>query len=189
MRCFIAIPLPEDLRKQLADIQRQLKQFDGDVTWSKPEGIHLTLKFLGEMSKEQIESIKKVMSRVASNHPRFSLESGGTGCFPTIQHPRILWVGLNQGKESVVKLAAELEKELVLLDIPSEARAFNPHLTLGRVKSTNNLGPMMEYFQKRIKPDSHRINASEIHLYESILKPSGAEYRILYTATLSPETH
>jgi 2'-5' RNA ligase len=184
IRCFIAIELPEALTRQLAGIQSQLRKFNADVSWTKPEGIHLTLKFLGDVPDSQIPDIQSAMKEIAAKHSAFELSSGGVGVFPNPHKAKVLWIGVQQGKDLAGKLGIDLERKMELLGFPKEDRAFNPHLTLGRVKSMSNLDALMDYYLSHVKPDAVTFRVHQILLIQSVLKSNGAEYTPLFHADL-----
>ncbi len=184
MRCFIAITLPEDIHNRLSQIQKELKLFKGDINWTRPEGIHLTLKFLGEVDEKIFPTVKDVMEQACLTEKKFKLTTGNPGVFPNPRRPRVLWVGLKEGVETAGRLAKFLEEKLAPLGYPPEDREFNPHLTLGRVRSPQNLEPLMDYFIQKIKIDSMVIPAEYLTLYQSVLKPSGAEYQVVHKSPL-----
>ena len=184
MRCFIAISLPEEIRRQLGEIQSKLKKFNADIGWTRPEGIHLTLKFLGEIGEEKIESIKSALQKITSQHKPFEIEIGGTGVFPDTRRPRVLWVGMTKGLEETTSLAEQVESKMEELGFPKEERKFNPHLTLGRVKSPKNISQFTDTFLNTMKPNLGKIHVDHISLYQSVLKPTGAEYSVLFQSSL-----
>ncbi len=139
MRCFIAISLLDFIQKKLGEIQSSLKKYNADIGWTRPEGIHLTLKFLGEISEDKIAPLKTIMEQVSFIQKPFEIEIGGTGIFPDARRPRVFWVGITQGVEQVTELATQLNTQISELGFPKEERKFNPHLTLGRVRSPKNL--------------------------------------------------
>ena len=176
MRCFIAISLPDSIHNKLSEIQTRLKKYNADIGWTRPEGIHLTLKFLGEISEDKIPPLKVIMEQVSANQTPFELEIGSTGMFPDARRPRVFWVGISQGIEQITKLANQLDTQISELGFPKEERKFNPHLTLGRVRSPKNLPAVTNYFLEETHLRLGKITVEHISLYQSILKSSGAEY-------------
>jgi 2'-5' RNA ligase len=184
IRSFIALEISPEIQAQLGQIQNQLKKSDADVKWVNPQNIHLTLKFLGNVSPEMIEQIKKVITKLSQEHKHFELKITQLGAFPTIEHPRVLWVGIEQGFKPTIQLAKDLEERLIQLGFLREKRAFTPHLTLGRVRSNQN--------RKQLKQLLHSITfhpqtmpVQTIILFKSTLTPKGALYQPLYQTQLS----
>ncbi|MEE8471582.1 MAG: RNA 2',3'-cyclic phosphodiesterase [Dehalococcoidia bacterium] len=135
VRCFIAIELPPEAKRALARLQDSLKQGVGPgVRWADPEGVHLTLKFLGQVDARRLPEIAEAMARSARGFTPFSLELAGTGVFPNPSRPRVAWVGFRGDTERLVRLQKEIESSLVPLGFPREARGFTPHLTLARLR-------------------------------------------------------
>jgi len=135
-RLFIAIHLPDDLLQTLTASQRQLqrKLAASPLRWSRPEGIHLTLKFLGDTDPARIPEIIDALSRVAAKHAPFELPVGGLGMFPNARRPNVLWAGVADEAHRLRHLAADVDKALARLGWQREKRPFSGHLTLARVK-------------------------------------------------------
>ncbi len=179
MRTFIAIELDSFLKKKLEEFIQRLRPKGGDVRWVKPEGMHLTLKFLGETGEESAARVKRSLERVARHHSPFRLVLSGTGAFPAgRQAPRVLWVGFEENAHLRV-LQEEIEKEMEELGFAREERVFHPHLTLGRVKSPFRLGSLLDEFKKETNTVFGEMVASHLTYFQSFLKPSGAEYIVL----------
>lgn len=184
VRSFIALELTPEIQRHLAQVQNELKKSGADVKWAKPEGIHLTLKFLGNVSLELIDEIKKVIDRVACDHKSFELKIGQLGVFPKIEHPRVIWTGIEQGKEKTLELAQDLEEHLIKLGFLREKQSFHPHLTLGRVRSERNRNQLKRFLQSITSPQE-TMQAKTLALFKSTLTPQGAIYQHLYEAKLS----
>src|SRR3989338_7509650 len=124
MRAFIAIHLPDEVRASLAGLQRELAQSRADVTWVEPDHLHVTLKFLGEITDEQRQAIEAMLHRIAAQEQPFSLSVEGVGAFPSIESPRVIWVGLAEGKEAATRLAQRIEEEGKALSLRQGGRPF-----------------------------------------------------------------
>lgn len=184
VRAFIAVELEAKIQAQLEQIQDELKKSGADVKWVRPEGIHLTLKFLGSVSLELLEEIKKVLDRLVKTHKSFELDISQVGAFPTTGHPRVIWVGIGQGKDESIKLAQALEEGLIKLGFLREKRLFRPHLTLGRVRSGHNRNQLKSLLLS-VKFLRRTMQAKKLILFKSTLTPQGAIYQPLYEANLS----
>lgn len=176
MRTFIAIDLDPELKARIDDLVRVLKKTRADVRWISTSGMHLTLKFLGEIDQPQAVDVVRVLQAVASRHGRFPLSLQGTGAFPEGRKPRVLWVGIREAGE-LMALQLEIDKELEALGYSREVRPFHPHLTLGRVKGPGRLGSVLEELDRRRDIVFGEMTARTVTFFESVLKPEGAEYR------------
>ncbi|MBI4286650.1 MAG: RNA 2',3'-cyclic phosphodiesterase [Chloroflexi bacterium] len=135
VRSFIAVELPEEVRAKLATLQARLKlgeQFG--VKWVAPAGIHLTLKFLGNVEAERISEIAGAMTEAARGIPPFHLEIKGLGAFPSLKRVQVVWAGLEGDLDRLSQLQQNIELALALLGFAEEERPFTPHLTLARVR-------------------------------------------------------
>src|SRR5689334_4831235 len=138
MRTFIAIELPEQIKTELAKLQNELRRAQADVSWTKPENIHLTLRFLGEIQERQLEALKRVCAESAAEFAPFRLALKEAGVFPNFRQPRVLWAGLAGELEAAARLQRHLEEGVVSLGFAPGDKPFKPHLTVGRVKSGKN---------------------------------------------------
>jgi 2'-5' RNA ligase len=184
IRSFIALELRPEIQKELERIQGELKKAGADVKWVNPEGIHLTLKFLGNVSLDLIEEIKKIIEQLAKKHHCFELKISGISAFPKIEYPRVIWVGIEQGFDQSAQLARELEEGLVGLGFLPEKRPFKPHLTLGRVRSSRNRIQLKELLQSTTSlPKTMQVE--KLILFKSTLTSQGAIYQPLHEAKLT----
>ncbi len=186
MRLFIALDISEDVRREINSLIKRLKTHDTNIRWVRPENIHITIKFLGEVSTERVEGIKRAMSKVASGHQAFELIVRGTGVFPDFTRPRVLWVGIER-EALLEEIHREINEELAHLGFEPEDRAFRPHLTIGRVKSTRGLKPLLKDLRGYMDREFGKITVSEMVLVKSTLKPEGAEYETIFNAPMNKE--
>ncbi len=189
IRAFIAIELAQSILTQLSAVQSQFKAAlpAGCVRWVRPGGIHLTLKFLGDVPTAQLDAIKSAIAEAAGASPAFSLEAGGLGCFPNLRRPSVVWVGIQEPEGALVRLQRAVESAIAPLGYPSEKRPFSPHLTLGRVSRQARLDELRrlgEYVASADIGVLGQMSVNEIALIQSSLKPSGAEYTTLMRAPL-----
>ncbi len=175
MRAFIAIELPDSIRKALAQEQERFRAAAPDARWTRPEGIHLTLKFLGEISSDQEAQVKQALGRM-ERFEKFTIRAQGFGFFPSAKRPRVFWAGLD-APPNLARLAEQVESAMASIGFQREDRPFNPHLTLARFK-VPRAQPRLEALLK-VQGPSHfgTFDVSEIFLWESRLLPAGAEYR------------
>jgi 2'-5' RNA ligase len=135
IRSFIAIELPQELKLALSRLQEKLKSVSGvPVRWVDPGNIHLTLKFLGDISPEITGRITSALEDAARDMPPFDIEVSGLGVFPNTKRVQIIWVGLAGELAKLEQLQKRIDAGLIPLGFPSEARPFTPHLTLARVR-------------------------------------------------------
>lgn len=180
IRSFIAIELPERVRSELKKLQGSLKSPQLDfVRWVPTENIHITLKFLGNISSAQVDDIVDVMKELSPKFEPFELEVGGIGIFPNLRRPRVLWAGCGGDMDSLQALQGSLENRLTKLGFAKEPRGFTPHLTIARLRE--DISPE----QRRVFSDliggwstwlGCRFVVDAISLMKSQLLPSGAVY-------------
>ena len=141
IRAFIAIELPSQIKAALSQFQDNLRTSkNAAVKWVGPEGIHLTLKFLGNVDEAEIPVLTKALSEAVRGVAPFSLQLGDAGAFPGNQAPRVVWVGVEGEMEPLLTLHNNIDRVLAPLGFPPEKRAFSPHLTLGRVREEASPG-------------------------------------------------
>jgi 2'-5' RNA ligase len=146
--------------------------------------MHLTLKFLGEIDEAKAERVKTVLADVARRHAAFPLRLKGTGVFPGERSPRVMWVGF-AAEPALISLQSELDAALEAENFPREDRAFRPHLTLGRVKGPAKIREAMLELAQRREEEFGEMTVRKVALFESRLRPEGAEYSILLEAGLA----
>ncbi len=185
VRTFICVEITDkEILYTIENTITRLKKIQG-VKPAKPTQMHLTLKFLGEITETQIEQIKEILD--LWKEKRFDLSLEEVGCFPNLKQIRVIWMGIQEGKEILIQLAKKINEELKPIGIPAERRSYIPHLTLARVKYLKNqdkdalirLIKELEF----IKGGKQTIN--EIILMKSTLTPNGAIYEKLYSVLLS----
>jgi len=177
LRTFLAIEIPEEVRKGVALFQERLKsRIYGDIRWVRPEAIHLTLKFFGDIPPGDVTGIANVVERAVAGVEPLALAIGGTGVFPDLRRPRVLWVGILGDVARLLLLQAELEQGLERIGFPREERPFRPHLTLGRIRSPRGMADLGKVLEKGKGFDAGRFVAAELALFRSELTPHGAIY-------------
>lgn len=184
IRSFIAVELNEDIKNELKAVQDELKKIDLDVKWVEINNIHLTLKFLGNINPDELEKIKTGLKKISGIFKSFEISLSTLGIFPKVDFPRVIWVGLNKGKDELIKLSSYLEEELKKVGIASEERESIPHLTLGRVRSSKNKDKLKNYLSSSGFDFKNRQMIKEIILFQSRLSPKGASYTALGSFSL-----
>ena len=173
-RTFICLDLPDALRVDIEALQRRLAGLGDKVRWVDPRNLHLTLRFLGEISRPQVETVCLAVRCAASQMDAFPIHLSGTGCFPSPRRPRAFWIGVSDAS-NLIRLFETIERELVSAGFPREARPFSPHLTVGRVRvdrSTARLGEAMGAAEFDARP----FLVAEVTVMKSELRTSGAVY-------------
>ena len=181
IRSFVAIELEEDIKRALDELQQALrgKGVEDQVRWVKPDGMHLTLKFLGNVPADRINELTLSLTRGSHRARQFRIGFRGLGCFPSLSRPNVIWVGVEGETEELVALQEGIEEHLSLLGFPPEKRGYAPHLTLGRVRrdvaasQRRRLGSLIEGLA--VGPLGE-MSVREISLIRSDLSPSGARY-------------
>ena len=179
-RLFIAVDLAPPVLEQLGVLQRRWDERIGGrgvrVRWVDPKNIHLTLAFLGETQERIVTELESVLRECAPQLEPFDLRCRGVGAFPTEVRPRVLWAGVDETATAILaELHQALERRLEPLGFPPESRPFQPHLTLGRVKSRQT-APMREAIVDLSRFDAGTSRIEEVCLYESELSPQGPKY-------------
>lgn len=173
IRTFIAIEIPEDIKKKIATLIDGLKERLPDVSWVKPSTLHITLKFLGSVEKERIEPIERTLEKIGSETSPFELVIADVGGFPSLRAPRVLWIGVRHSPELSL-LYERVEKGLEGHGFEPEHRPFKPHLTLCRIKKEAQRAKLSRELE-RIKPAiCESFVADGIILFKSELNPRGA---------------
>ncbi len=189
IRAFIAIDLPAAIQVQLDTISGQLQQQvkTGTVRWVPARNIHLTLKFLGEVSSTNLEMLTNLLQVQAARQACFDISVGTLGAFPTIHRPRVIWVGV-QAPPNLLSLQRTIESETLRLGYTAEDRPFSAHLTLGRV-SHNAQPPEITHLGELLSAMKvgmlGTLRVDTVRLFRSDLQPGGAVYTPLYAAALS----
>ena len=184
VRCFVAIDIPEDVKAEIAGLQHSLKQLGARISWARSEGMHLTLKFLGDVESGLIPDVIDALDAAVSSSKAFTVSAEGVGCFPNSRRPRVMWVGLDGG-DSLMAVQEAVEAAMAPLGFDREKRKFNPHLTLGRVKSPQGIDDVVRRMEQ-LGFHRREFPALEIRLMQSDLKPTGAVYSVIHTISLLP---
>jgi 2'-5' RNA ligase len=184
IRAFLAIELPDALRPGLAQIQGELKRSRADVRWVPVGNIHLTLKFFGNVPDDEIEALAQAAREAAAQAPPLQLQPTSAGAFPSPNAPRVVWLGLGGDVVPLTRLYYGLEKAFAALGYPAEGRAFNPHLTLGRVKSPANRDRLAKLLATMPPLDWTPFEVKALTLFQSVLSPQGSKYTPLKVVPL-----
>lgn len=179
IRAFVALEVPEEGRIFLGSVATDLRRTRADVKWVRPEAIHITLKFLGEIAKDLISDIERDLTPVFAELSPFRLTIRGLGAFPNLARVRVIWAGIHEEKACLSSVAGRVETVLEPYGFAREKRPFSPHLTLGRARSGKGMGELVDAIRQKLDLTGPSFVARHAVLFQSILKPTGAEYRAL----------
>jgi 2'-5' RNA ligase len=176
LRAFLAIDLPASLRPPLARVQEELRKSSADVRWVPVGNIHLTLKFFGQIPDTEVELITQAAGKIAGGQAPFTLEITQAGAFPSVKSPRVVWLGIGGDLPVMEQFQRKLEGAFAELEHLPEDRAFAPHLTLGRVRSSKGRQELSRRLTELPPLAGDPFQVSEIILFRSTLSPQGATY-------------
>jgi 2'-5' RNA ligase len=191
IRAFIAIELSTEIQQALEQVSNQLKGQLGrvHVRWVPVKNIHLTLKFLGDVSQANLEVLEGILLGEAARCAPFEVSIGKLGAFPSTRRPRVIWVGVEAPAE-LGQLQHALDEATARLGYPLEERGFSPHLTLGRISrnaSNEEVRRIGQYLEGTNVGRLGAMQVQDVKLYRSDLQPTGAVYTCLYSANLKVE--
>ena len=178
-RTFIAVKLDAHIQTQLQKIQAILKKIDSNVKWVEPKNIHLTLKFLGEIPMETINKLTVILPPVCMATLKFSIALVSLGAFPGLEYPRVIWIGIDSGQNELKNLAARMDTALNELGFKKESRPFDPHITLGRLRSSRHKAALINAVKNAPGSSPLTQTVENIYLFKSTLTPVGPIYEIL----------
>lgn len=188
LRAFLASELPSPLQDAIQKATSGLRRTLGDdlIRWVPANNVHLTLKFLGDVSPANLDLIKHMLVTEAAQFPAFDVSVEGIGSYPTPRQPRVLWIGL-KGPAVLLSLQRAIELAAARLGYPAEERGYSPHLTIGRVRQNMSAADI-----QRIRTALEEIQVGQlgnahvdaIHLFKSDLQPTGSVYTKLFSAAL-----
>jgi 2'-5' RNA ligase len=188
VRAFIAIELPDPLKENLSLIIDSLRPSEHPyVKWVSPQGIHLTLKFLGNIAMDLVPRIEDAIAQAAHGTPTIKLQVSGLGCFPNLKQPRVIWVAVTGDVEPLITLQRGIDQALLPLGFATEKRPFSPHLTLGRLRERASPGERSNIGELITATECEAGSATvvnQISLMRSTLTPSGAIYNRLASIEL-----
>ncbi len=179
LRCFIAIGMPEPIKREISEIIELMKKYDVDVKWVEMENIHITLKFLGKTPETLLPRIRKSLSTIALSYEPFYIKIYDIGMFPNRRYPRIIWIGV-EDSEIVKRLQKDIEDSMESLGYQREDKEFHPHLTIGRVRSQKGMANLINQLDTFKGKNLGSIEVNNIKLMRSELRPTGAKYHCLY---------
>lgn len=176
VRAFIACDIPDSLLEKISSIQDKLKGLDADVSWTKTGGIHITLKFLGDIEEDSVEKVAAIIEEASEGQRPFEVAIRSSGAFPNLKNPRVIWLGIEDKEKGLVQLQQPMDDGLKALGFEPEEREFKPHLTLGRVKGQKGKEALAAAVSELKGLDLGSFEVDRVILYKSELKPTGAVY-------------
>lgn len=177
MRCFIAVDIPESVKRKIETNFSSVRKRAPDLKWVETKNIHITLKFLGEVNERKLPQIEDALRKIAASTPPFQIQIGSPGSFNAGGGIRVLWLGIQSGQDSLAHLAAKIEDAMHKVGFKRERREFKAHLTLARSRKH---GPKIRFSQLGIPESKYPpFTVSEIILYKSTLTPQGPIYEKL----------
>jgi 2'-5' RNA ligase len=185
MRSFIAIEITDDIRQALTDFQQELRKTRAQVRWVRPETMHLTLAFLGEVPEPGLDSIRTAIELSTEGVSPLHLDVAGAGTFGSRRSPRVVWAGLGGDVEGLQTVYAKLAEALRAAGFETEDRPFSPHITLGRIRGKRNLDAMLKRIDAAADRSFGTIEATAITLFKSELRPDGAVHSVVYKRSMS----
>lgn len=187
LRAFIAIDIPEEIKKEIGSQTARLsRELGRSVRWGAAENIHLTLKFLGEISSANIDFLTQALKTEASQHAPFEITVGNLGAFPNSRRARVIWIGL-QAPADLGRLQHNIDAAAARLGYPVEDKPFSAHLTIGRVReqiSSSEAQSLRSALENTRIGTLGTFAARFVHLFRSDLQPGGPLYTCLFTAAL-----
>lgn len=184
VRCFINIELGEEQKRKLKELTDELKKTDAEIKFVELENMHLTPRFLGNVSDKQLEKIKEGLEKVASESKRFELKLKGTGVFPSREYVKVIWAGVEKNQE-LLDLKKRIDHYIKVGK--KDERDFVPHVTIGRMKTKKEKEEILKILDGYKNADFGTVLVDEINVKESKLSPEGPKYRILFKFELKKD--
>jgi 2'-5' RNA ligase len=181
----VALDLSDSVRAEIVKFCESLRAKFPSARWVRSEGIHVTLKFIGEVTDNRVEKIENVLGSVASDAP-VEMIFRGTGFFPNERRPRVFWIGID-ATPNLAEIAAQVETQLEPLGFPRESREFRPHLTLARIEETGGIEKLHDAMRRSSSAEFGAVRTNEMHLYRSELGRGGAKYTRVKTFTFAKQ--
>ena len=178
VRAFLAFDTEnEAVKKKLTDAQRLVAQTGADLKLVEPQNIHMTIRFLGDITLNMAEKVFEEMKK--TQFTPFNVQINGLGVFPSLSYPRVIWARITEGAEQLRSVFTQMEPRLQSLGFTPDPKGFSPHLTIARVRSAQNTAQLAEFITKNVKYDFGTVKAQCLRLKKSELTPKGPIYSTL----------
>jgi RNA 2',3'-cyclic 3'-phosphodiesterase len=187
IRALIAIDLDERLKRELTRIQQRLSKAEADIKWTAPKNMHLTVKFLGDIAPEHVDTIEGALSDIADRFPSFHMDIGMLGAFPNTELPKIIWAGVTKRANILEQIARDLDDDLKGIATAPSDNNFLAHITIGHARTAKGLKQLSTLLKDTQPPSGLSQKVQRITLFRSELFPKGAVYHTLCTKTLGED--
>lgn len=184
MRIFIAVAVPDDIRQRVEESQKRLRTVPADVRWVETDKFHLTLKFLGEVNDDKFPAVVAAATAAVKGTVPFTVTLAGVGAFPSMRAPRVLWAGITAGQQELQSLAERVDEHLNAIGFAREKRRFSGHLTLGRVRSQQNIEALVKKMDALQATPFGAFRVRSVEVMQSILHPQGSHYQCLESISI-----
>ncbi len=178
IRTFIAINLPDPVKKTISMFQHDASGDGFNVRWVKPENVHITIKFIGDIPQDLADRIKDEVFSAPPLYKSFALACGGTGVFPNLKRPRVFWAGITKGVKELTEIAEIVDDRLAALSISRENRPFRAHVTIGRFSRSPEDRAIRQFVSSELL-STEDISVNKMTFMKSELKREGPEYSVL----------
>lgn len=178
MRAFLGIPISDDLKHKILDIQRKFSNFD--IKFVETKNLHFNLKFFREIDDENIEKLRQTIEEISKKYEPFEIEIKELGVFPNKNYIRVVWIGVKEGYNALVSLAEDIQNSIENLGFPREEK-FVPHLTLGRIRSARNKEELKMLVNEMENIEIGRMRVDTVILFKSILSLTGPKYEEVFS--------
>ncbi len=177
-RVFVAIDIPEEIRRRAAYYIEALRSAfrNTRVSWTRPEKLHLTLRFIGDVDDSQLEDLQRIVAQSMNAIPRFTLRIQSTGVFPSVRKPRVLWLGISDDTSRLPEISGRIDSELEKCGLTPDKKQNQPHVTIGRIKNTGAESERLARLHLNSKIEPVEFPVRELVIYESTLLPTGSVY-------------
>ncbi len=182
MRTFIAIELSEEQKNKLATLQNEIKKAGMDAKIVEKETLHITLKFLGEINLNELEIVKESLKEAVKDTKKFSFIIKEVGAFPSIAKPRVIWAGIENGRDELISLATKVSEKVIVKEFDS--KPFSAHITVARLRSEKHIAALPEIIKNFEEFDFGETTVNEVKIKESKLSPEGPDYTDVFTSAL-----
>jgi len=188
LRCFVAVDVDEHVRGQIAELSGKLRTPGIKASWVRPENLHLTLRFLGDITDEQRVAFAARLRSGLQHAEALTLQVSGVGAFPNVRRPSVVWAGLREAAGSLEPIVNAAEDAAQAIGLKKETRPFKAHITLARVRQTKDLQPLSGKLMHHAEFRGDEFAVPHVSLLMSELTPQGAVYTTLEEYPLCPRS-